>query len=72
MLVSVTQALNVLKQVYPVSEDVLEAAQTRGTIVHKACASYAKNLWVTVPEEYQGYFNSFRNWFEQYVQDVFL
>jgi hypothetical protein len=53
--------------------DVLEAACRRGGIIHAAAASYARGLWVRpLAPSFQGYFDSFKNWFDQYVDQVLL
>ena len=50
--------------------DTLAAAAERGTAVHDACAAYGLGLWSSVPEDLKGYFDSFRRWFDIYVQDA--
>ena len=70
---SVTTALGVFVDWSRIRPDVLEAACTRGTAVHSACGAYASGLWVSpLPEEYQGYYQSFTTWFDQYVEKVYL
>ena len=51
----------------------LEAAKERGKKVHAACASYALGVWVApLPAEWQGYFESFKAWFDNFVDRVFF
>ena len=52
--------------------DVLEAAAARGTEVHNAAALYAQGLFVprfSIPDR-EGYFESFKAWFDRYVKEV--
>ena len=39
-------------------------------MVHEACAAYARGIWMYVPEEWEGYFVSFKAWFDKYVVKV--
>lgn len=56
-----------------VNPDVLELAQIRGIQVHIALASFMKGLWhPPLPEEWQGYFESGKNWLEKYVKEIHL
>jgi len=66
-LYSVTEAISFLSDYSMVNEDVLAAAQARGTVVHAACAAYAMNEWLPVHKDYFGYVQSFRDWFDEYV-----
>ena len=51
----------------------LETAKERGKKVHAACGSYALGLWVApLPEEWYGYFESFKTWFDNFVDRVFF
>ncbi len=51
----------------------LETAKERGTRVHAACGSYALGVWVApLPAEWQGYFESFKTWFDNFVDRVFF
>ena len=38
--------------------------------MHEACAAYALGLWSPVPEDLQGYFDSFTAWFDMAVKEV--
>lgn len=64
---SVTQVTSTYADFSHVGEDVLAAAQERGTIVHLACANYARGVWSPVPPECRGYLHSFAQWFDSYV-----
>lgn len=72
MLPPVTTILDIVKQNYPVSDQILEAAQVRGTIVHKVTTNYARGIWTPSPPEYKGYIKSFTDWFEEYVEEVLM
>lgn len=71
--VSVTQALSPWVDFSGIPSDVLSAACRRGGVVHAAAASYARGLWIrSLAPSYQGYFESFKNWFDKYVDKVLL
>ena len=54
-----------------IPEHVLTFATERGTKVHQIVAAIAQRLWVpSIPEECQGYVESFRRWFDTYVEEV--
>ena len=56
-----------------VRQNVLDHASARGTAVHSACAAYALGLWVVpLSDEIQGYFDSFKLWFDTYVSEVYF
>lgn len=64
MLPSVTQILGPFTDFSRIPPDVLAHAAERGTIVHEACAAISSGLWVpALPEECNGYVESFRRWF---------
>lgn len=51
--------------------EVLEHARERGQIVHKYCAAFMKGIWLPPPPtECEGYFESFKRWFDQMVDRV--
>jgi len=60
----VTEILSPFSGMQYVDKQVLENACVRGTRVHKACEGIAKGIdgW-DLPEEYQGYVDSFKKWF---------
>ena len=53
---------------------LLKTACERGTKTHSICLDvYAKGIPVLgIPPECAGYFESFRNWFDLYVKEVFF
>ena len=56
-----------------VSPAVLAAACKRGSDVHSAAASWARGVFIPsslIAGDRAGYFNSFKEWFEQYVKTV--
>lgn len=53
-----------------VPPDVLQAASERGTLVHHSCASYALNFMPPHEGCLDGYFRSFKSWFDNYVVEV--
>lgn len=58
-------------QLQAIDPKVLENACIRGTEVHAYCTAYAKKLWTEeAPEEYQGYVESFKLWWEENVQEL--
>lgn len=63
-LPSVTKVLSLYQDFSMVREDILLAAQYRGTVVHRACFALARGLWAPVPPEYAGYVESFKKWLE--------
>jgi hypothetical protein len=66
-IVSVTTPLSVYFDKSKINPAVLQAAADRGTAVHQACAAYARGLPVLWCDD-SGYFESFRVWFDQYVE----
>jgi len=51
----------------------LEKAAERGTIVHAHCAAIALGQWTPTPkEEYRGYIQSARLWFDAFVDEILL
>jgi len=70
---SVTTVLRPFQDFRGVPRGLLETAGKRGRAVHAASASFARNLWVNpLPPEWNGYFLSFKSWFQQYVDRVFF
>lgn len=68
---SVTTVLGAFADFDKIRPDVLEAAQLRGSGVHTRCAAYGGGFYVQpLPLEWQGYFDSFRRWFDLYVDEV--
>ena len=69
--VSVTRALSPYIDYSRIPDPVLAVACQRGQAVHTVCAGYAKKIWTpALAAEWQGYFKSFRGWFDEYVRSV--
>lgn len=71
---SVTQVIGFVNQgaFSEIPPLTLIRAQERGDLFHALAAAYAQGLWIPeVPENVQGYFVSFQNWFDRYVTRVF-
>ncbi|MDY6862804.1 MAG: hypothetical protein SV062_07420 [Thermodesulfobacteriota bacterium] len=61
---SVTKVLSPYQDFSKVPKNRLENATYRGREIHKICAAIALDLWIpSIPEEYQGYIESFKRWF---------
>ena len=70
-LISVTTALSPFIDWSKVPPKRLEYAAQRGTNLHMCFSAYAQNLLIpALPADHQGYFDSFRRWFDKYVQSV--
>ena len=70
-MVSVTQALSPYSDFSRIRPDVLDAACERGQVLHRAFALHASGLWFpALAEEYQGYFDSFANWYDLAVKET--
>lgn len=68
---SVTQVLSPFVDYSNVPPDRLDYAAARGRLIHAAAASHAQGLFeMPMPADHQGYFDSFRNWFDKYVLKV--
>lgn len=68
---SVTQVLSPHVDYSNVPADRLDYAAGRGRLLHSAFAGYSQGLWIMpMPADHQGYFDSFRNWFDTYVKKV--
>lgn len=68
---SVTTVLGPFAGFGHINPDVLEHAARRGTRVHTGALCYALNLPCFILEEEDlGYFESFRNWFDDNVDEV--
>lgn len=69
---SVTQVLGLYQDFTAISGDVLAHAAERGTLVHRICAAMVQGLWVPeIPDECQGYIDSFRKWMP-YIEETVL
>lgn len=71
---SVTEVLEPYVDFSMVKPEVLRAAQIRGNVVHDVCGGYAKFGFTAkpVPQRYQGYFDSFRRWFDEEVEETLV
>jgi hypothetical protein len=68
---SVTTVISPYVDFSMVPPDRLQYAAERGKLIHAAAAAHAQGLWVMpLPQDHQGYFDSFRRWFDQYVKQV--
>lgn len=47
-------------------------SRERGNIVHRAIATYLKGLWVPPMRLHRGYFDSFRRWGDDMIEEVIL
>jgi hypothetical protein len=71
MIPSVTQVLAPFADFSMIRPEILEAAATRGTVLHGAYASYCLGLWIPkLAEDYQTRFDSWRRWFDQAVVET--
>lgn len=67
----VTEVLTPYKDFDNILPEVLAQASNRGDKVHECCDLYALNMLIEKPsEEVKPYFESFRNWFDEYVDEV--
>ncbi|KKL98766.1 hypothetical protein LCGC14_1821120 [marine sediment metagenome] len=70
-IISVTQALSPFSDFSGIDPEVLQHAAERGSRVHRACAAYALGFpALGLHDEDEGYFESFKGWFDEYVSDV--
>ena len=69
---SVTQCISPFVDFSKISPDVLLHASERGTRAHDACAAYAMMLHVVIDPDIQGYFDSYRRWFDMMNEEVLL
>jgi hypothetical protein len=70
---SVTEVLSPFADFSMVSPSVLSAASERGSRVHEICAGIAQGLYVAdIPEECNGYVESFKRWLDFVVGEVIL
>ena len=75
MMIRVTEALKPFTDFSMIHPDVLDYTSERGTVIHKACSNYAQGVFLVNPQrrwppDYVGYFVSFTNWFDKYVEKV--
>lgn len=68
---SVTTVLKPWSNFDNIPPAVLQEACDRGIALHGAYAGYALGLWVApLPESYQGFYDSWRRWFDSAVKKV--
>lgn len=54
-----------------IPKDVLENAAKRGTAIHSLCTAYARGDFIPkIEEEYEPYFNSFVEWYDENVEGL--
>lgn len=73
VMIRVTEALKPFTDFSMIRPDVLDYASERGTVIHHACSLHARGAFVLCelwPPDYVGYFYSFRDWFDNYVEKV--
>lgn len=67
----VTSVLLPYKNFDNVSPEVLRIASERGSLVHDFCELYALNMLIQIPPDHvKPYFESFKNWFDEFVDEV--
>jgi len=72
-LIRVTDVLNLYFDHSSIRDDLLDAASERGKFVHLWAKNYSKGIWTPITyDEYRGYLESFRDWFDKYVVKVFF
>jgi hypothetical protein len=72
-LIHVTSPLSVYLDFGGVNKTVLDEAKRRGTMIHSAAAAYASGAFVVpVVPIYEGFYQSFKTWFDSYVDRVFF
>lgn len=69
----VTEILEVFSDFDSIPRQILENASDRGNRVHDYCSRYALGGTVLiVDEDCKPYFDSFKKWFDEFVEEVFL
>ena len=72
-LIRVSDVLRPYQDWSAVPDRYMEPALERGSFVHLWCRNYALKIWTPVSlDQYRGYIESFRGWFDRYVQKVFF
>lgn len=72
-LIHVTSVLSGFLDFGGVNKTVLDEAKRRGTMIHSAAAAYAAGAFVVpVDPIYDGFYQSFKAWFDSYVDHVFF
>ena len=68
--ISVTRALSPYTDFSMIHPETLAYAADRGTRVHAVCTDYSLGKFVVVPYDCQGFFESYKGWFDKYVEKV--
>lgn len=69
----VTDVVGYLSGIYRVPTHILKAAAERGSFVHRVCDSIIDDMmYPQVPQEYQGYIDSFQSWFDNVMESQHL
>jgi hypothetical protein len=69
----VTEILSVYQDWSKISEETLKAAAARGTKVHDLCFAHIKKVFTfSTSGNHYAYFQSFKLWFDEYVDEVVL
>ena len=55
-----------------IPDHILRFACYRGSMVHVACANYAMGIFPVIDAAFLGYLESFKAWFDKYVDRVFF
>lgn len=69
---SVTKVLGIYQDFSKIPKHLLDNAIERGIDVHGYAAAYCRNLWFPQNPEYEGFYKSFRDWFDNIVSEVLL
>ena len=72
-MIRTTQPLKPFNKFDQIHPDVLDYASERGTTIHHACHVYGQGGFVLTsqwPPDYHGFFYSYMNWFDKYVEKV--
>lgn len=68
----VTEVLKPFTKLELVDSEVLAKACEIGSKVHEYCENYVLGLFLgDIDEECKGFFNSFKNWYDEYVEKFF-
>jgi len=72
-MIRVTQPISRHTDFSQIHPDVLDYASERGTTIHHGCHKYGQGGFVLTghwPPDYHGYFKSYTNWHDRYVERV--
>lgn len=68
----VTEILSPYVDFSHIPPKVLNKAAERGNIIHDMCEKYVKEEFFIIDERYELYFFSFRNWYDKYVEHLYV